>query len=72
MFAIFKDETLVALEYKYSKARLVQMSTRNPLEFYVIEVESLMELRNIMDNTNLIKKGLCNDFRPIQRCPDDR
>ena len=51
MYAIFKGETLVALEHDYLRARLVQLSTGNPLEFYVIKVNDLVELRNVMSDS---------------------
>ena len=50
MYAVFNGETLVALKDEYEDARLVQLSTGNPLEFYVIKVESLAELQNVMAN----------------------
>ena len=49
MYAVFKGEVLVALKDEYSDARLLQLSTGNPLEFFVTEVHDLMELKWVME-----------------------
>lgn len=49
-YAVLKNDALVGLFKSYYSARLLQLSTGNPLEFFLVKVEYLNELYNVLNS----------------------
>jgi hypothetical protein len=57
-YAVIKDDALLGLFKSYHSARLLQLSNGFPEEFFVVKVEQLSELYNVLQREPIRQREL--------------